>query len=429
MSRSLPFTLRAYGAVASLLAPLAPFFLAMRGRRGKEDSARWGERLGRTQAEPPARPVLWIHGASVGEALTILPLAERLAARSLSVLITTGTVTSAAVVGQRLPAGVLHQYVPLDLPGAVRGFLDHWKPKVAIFAESELWPTMTGEAHRRNIPIVLVNGRMSARSFKRWRLAPFTIRTLLRRFDLCLAQSAADAERFSFLGARHVIIAGNLKFDVPAPPADPVVLAALTTVVKDRPIWIAASTHPGEDRIIARAHAALKQRFPNLLTILVPRHPKRGEMIVQELAGAGLKLLQRSRRYLPDRETDIYVADTIGEMGLFFRLSPIVFVGGSLVPHGGQNPIEAAKLGSAILHGPHIGNFAEAYAALQEAGGARVVLDAASLAQEVAELLTDPAAIERRAKASDEVVKRLSGALDKTMASLEPYLMQIALER
>jgi 3-deoxy-D-manno-octulosonic-acid transferase len=345
------------------------------------------------------------------------------------VLLTSGTVTSAAIVARRLPKGAIHQYVPLDMPAFVGRFLDHWRPDLAIFAESELWPIMIAEAHRRRIPLIIVNGRMSLRSFERWRRFPRTIRTLLSRFDLCLAQAAADASRFSALAAPRVATVGNLKFDVPPPPADEAALAALGASAGGRPIWLAASTHPGEDELIAAAHRALRERFPKLLTMIAPRHPERGDAMAGSLGEGGVTILQRSRGFLPDAGTGIYIADTLGELGLFYRLAPIVFIGGTLVRKGGQNPIEPAKLGCAILHGPHVDNFVEAFRALDEEGGARAVRDPPAMAGEVARLLADSRAAESMAAAAARAVTTLTGALDRTMSALDPYLMQIALER
>jgi 3-deoxy-D-manno-octulosonic-acid transferase len=358
-----------------------------------------------------------------------LPLAQRLVERGCKVLVTSGTVTSAAVVARRLPRGALHQYVPLDLPAFVKRFLDHWRPDLAIFAESELWPMTIVEAHRRRIPLVLVNGRMSRRSFERWRRLPGTIRSLLARFDLCLAQSAADATRFVALDAPRVSNVGNLKFDTPPPPADRTALASLQASLKGRPVWLAASTHPGEEEIFAAAHRALRSRFPGLLTIIAPRHPERGGALSESLASGGLAVVQRSRGFLPDGGTDIYIADTVGELGLFYRAVSIVLVGGTMVAKGGQNPIEPAKLGCAILHGPHVENFIEAFAVLDDAGGAKRVREPEAIAAELGHLLGSAASVDRMAAAALEAVSSLTGALDRTMAALDPYLMQIALER
>ena len=421
----MPLTLRLYRQGASAFRPLAPLLLAVRLRRGKEDRIRWRERQGEPGQPRPAGPLCWMHGASVGEAVTLLPLAQRLTGRGCKVLMTTGTVTSAAVMAQRLPEGAVHQYVPLDVPAFVARFLDHWRPDMAIFAESELWPSMLAGVKQRRIPLFLVNGRMSRRSFARWGRLPATIRAMLGAFDLCLAQSGPDGERLAALGAPRVLATGNLKFDVPPPPADEAALSALRQAIGDRPVWLAASTHEGEESLAADVHARLAQRFPGLLTVLAPRHPERGGAIRAALAARGMITAQRSDGVLPDAKTAVYIADTMGEMGLLYRAVQVVFVGGSLVRHGGQNPVEPAKLGAAVLHGPHVHNFVEAYAAIDAAGGALVVPDAAALATEVTRLLADQAAARTVSAAAAQAVAALSGALERTMAALEPTLARL----
>jgi 3-deoxy-D-manno-octulosonic-acid transferase len=284
-------------------------------------------------------------------------------------------------------------------------------------------------ASRRSIPLILVNGRLSERSFTRWRKAPATIAALLERFDLCLAQSAEDVERFDALGAPRVRFTGNLKLDAPAPAADEQSLAALKSAINARPVVAAASTHPGEETEVIEVHRRLRPRFPGLLTILAPRHPERGVGIAEIAAVAGLPAAVRSRGFLPERETDIYIADTMGELGVLYRLAPIVFMGGSLVRRGGQNPIEAAKLGAAILHGPHVWNFAEIYTALDEAHGAEQVTDNAALADRVGAWLGDAARRRAVAEAALKTVEDLGGALERTLAALDPYLMQFHLRQ
>jgi 3-deoxy-D-manno-octulosonic-acid transferase len=404
------------------MTPLSPLILAWRRAKGKEDGARLAERRGVSRIARPDGRLAWLHGASVGETVTVLPLASRLIELGVNVLLTSGTVTSATVASDRLPPGALHQFMPLDMPRYVGRFLDHWRPDAAIFAESELWPTTLVEAARRGIPLVLVNGRMSQRSFSRWQRVPRSIGALLSRLDLCLTQSDADAQRFSALGARRVEVAGNLKFDAPPPPAADRDVSALRSLLGDRPVWIAASTHPGEEPVVAAAHAALKASLPRLLTIIIPRHPDRGERIAAAIAAAGLAVERRRTGALPAAATDIYVADTIGELGLFYRLGGIVLVGGSMVPRGGQNPIEPAKLGNAILHGPHVENFKLAYARLDEAGGTQCVVGEAELTLAVRRLLDDPRSVEAMARANERALASLQGALDRTLAALEPLV-------
>jgi 3-deoxy-D-manno-octulosonic-acid transferase len=428
MANSLPMTLRLYRRLSAAAVPLAPALIKRRLKQGKEDPARVGERRGVSDDVRPNGPLVWIHGASVGEVLAAAALIEKLRALNLRILLTSGTVTSAAIVAKRFPADIIHQYVPYDSPRYVARFLDHWRPSLALFIESDLWPNLILSSAARRLPMVLINGRMSHRSFPRWRRVNATISALLGRFDICLAQSQADAERFSALGSRNVITTGNLKLDVPAPPADAAKLERLMSVTRGRPIIVSASTHPGEEDMLVDAHRALAGLFPSLLSVVVPRHPDRGAAIARTIGATGLRVGLRSHEELPTASTDIYVADTMGELGLFYRLAPIVFMGGSLVPHGGQNPIEAVKLGASIVHGPHVFNFSDVYEALDKAGGARVADGPEALIKQLGRLLADPAAREISVAASTRVVEQLGGALERTMTALEPYLLQLRLE-
>src|SRR5437879_2704717 len=250
----LPMTLRVYRRLSSVMVPLSPALINRRLKLGKEDPARVGWRRGMSADVRPAGPLVWIHGASVGEVLPAAALIERLRALNLRILLTSGTVTSAAIVAKRFPPDIIHQYVPYDSPRYVARFLDHWRPSLALFIESDLWPNLILQASSRRLPMVLINGRMSPRSFPRWRRARNTISALLGKFEVCLAQSETDAERFSALGARNVITTGNLKLDVPAPPADPAKLERLMAMTRGRPVIAAASTHPGEEEILIETH-------------------------------------------------------------------------------------------------------------------------------------------------------------------------------
>ena len=300
MSDGLPATLRLYRFVMTAAAPLTPRLLSYRLKRGKEDAARLRERYGEAGVSRPAGALVWVHGASVGELTAVLPLIQRLCAEGFAVLVTSGTTTSAELAQQRLPQGAIHQYVPLDVPAFAARFLDHWQPNLALFVESDLWPNLVLASAERKIPLVLVNGRLSQRSFARWEKIPRTIGAVLKRFDLCLAQSPGDAERYAKLGGRRVIMTGNLKLDVPAPPAEPAEVEALKAAIGDRPIIAAASTHAGEEAAVMDAHQRLRQRFPGLLTIVAPRHPHRGAGDRGTGAGfrpeAGIALTRRGAR-------------------------------------------------------------------------------------------------------------------------------------
>ncbi len=418
----------AYRAATAAATPLVRCYLRARSRRGKEDRQRIAERYGMTGVARPRGPLIWAHAASVGEATSVLALIERILAHhaGLEVLLTTGTVASARLLAERLPNRVRHQFVPVDLPHAVERFLDHWRPDLAIWVESELWPNLVLATRRRGIPMLLLNGRLSARSFRRWRNMPGLIRPVLQAFALCLAQDEQQAVRFRALGAHDAASVGDLKAAAPSLTADPAELAALRRRIGNRPIWIAGSTHAGEEEIVAAAHVRAAREHPGLLTIIAPRHPARGEAIAQTLRHEGLKIARRSRGETLSGETDVYLADTLGDLGLLFRVAEIAFIGGSLVAKGGHNPFEAARLGCAVLHGDDMSNCAGMAAALDRAGAALTVFDAESLGETVARLLGNPGERRARAKAATQVAAAGSDILDKVFFRLAPFLDGLA---
>jgi 3-deoxy-D-manno-octulosonic-acid transferase len=336
------------------------------------------------------------------------------------VLVTSGTVTSAQIMAERLPRRALHQFVPIDLPGATRRFLDHWKPDVGLFVDSDIWPNLVLGARDRGIRLALVNARMSERSFAGWRWASKTAAALLSAFDTCLAQDDEIAGRLKILGARDVRTIGSLKADAPPLPADPDKLDALRAAIGGRPILLAAQTHPGEDETILPASDTLRHVFANLLTIIVPRHVDRGAEIAM-LAGTR-PARRRALGELPDAETSVYVADTMGELGLFYRLAAFAFVGGSLIRHGGQNPLEPARLDCAVLAGPHTFNFASAYEAIFRLQGAGLVHSSSEIAAMAERLLGDPAEARRLSAAAAAAADTLGGAVAKTVAIVEQLL-------
>ncbi|MEO0729781.1 MAG: glycosyltransferase N-terminal domain-containing protein, partial [Pseudomonadota bacterium] len=355
--------LRGYRGLTALGEPLAPLILRRREKRGKEPTDRRPERVGRAGQARPSGPLIWFHAASVGERNAILPAIHRIAELrpDQRLLLTTGTVTSASNADELLPDGAIHQFMPIDAPGAVRRYLDHWKPNLAVFTESEIWPNAIMALNDRDVPIILANARLSERSFKRWRKARRTSAQLFSRFSLVLAQNEPLTRRFRALGARTVRPVGNIKVDAPRQRVDADRFAALVAAVGGRPMLLAASTHPTEEEVVLDAHEKLRATHPGLLTVIAPRHPDRGEDISRLAVGRGLATERRSAGALPAPQTDIYVADTLGELGLLYRAASIAFIGGSLADKGGQNPIEAIRENAVILCGPKTYNFADAY--------------------------------------------------------------------
>ncbi|MCB1479371.1 MAG: 3-deoxy-D-manno-octulosonic acid transferase [Rhodobiaceae bacterium] len=413
-----------YRLATRAATPLAGTIVAWRIRRGKEEPSRQNERFGIPSIARPKGPLVWAHAASVGESVSILPLIRKLhdSFPHLNILVTTTTVTSARIVQRSLPERAMHQYVPIDMPVFVNRFLGHWRPELIFFAESELWPNMLTTAARAGAHMALVNARMSQRSYSRWQYFPKTIASLLSCFRVCLAQSAGDADRLRELGAPNVVHTGNIKFDVPAPPADASELALFRAAFAARPRWAAISTHPGEEDIIEEAHSELARTRNRLVTIIAPRHPERGSEIANMLSARGHTVQLRSQEKQPQRDTAFYIFDTIGELGLVFRTVQACFMGGSMVRHGGQNPIEPTKLGCAVVHGPHVGNFNEVYGALDMGGGAEAVRGAIQLAHAMGTLIDNRQKAQLRANAAQAALAPYSGALDATLKALEPLL-------
>lgn len=416
--------LKIYSAALSALRPAVPLLLNARERQGKEDKTRRGERLGFASRQRPEGKLVWIHAASVGEANAVLPLIDELlsADPSTNVLLTTGTTTSAALAAKRLPDRAFHQYVPIDVPQYTARFLDHWRPDLAIFTESDIWPNLVLATAQRAIPLGLINARMSPRSMKRWRKNARTARPLFSRFNIVLAQNDAIARTIKQLGAPNVSVSGNLKIDAPPPPVDKDILEQLRGATEGRPIFLAASTHPGEEAIIAAAHSEIAVAFPKLLTIIVPRHPDRGAALVAEMAGRGLVTQRRSQSALPSRDTEVYIADTIGELGTFYALAPVALIGGSLVEHGGQNPIEAIRHGAVVLTGPHHHNFHDIYDELLASHGAQEVKSPAELAAAVKSIFGEPKDAVALHAGAEAALAKLGGALERTVAALKPFL-------
>lgn len=413
-----------YRFLTLLGVPLVWLFLQLRKLRGKEHPERIHERFGKPSFSRPDGALIWMHAASVGEAHSLMPLVKKMLDTypQSSVLITTGTVTSAQLIDTKLPERAYHQFVPVDTWPAMARFLDHWQPDVAILAESELWPNLITLTHEIGTPMALLNARMSLKSFHLWSRFRGTIRRLIRCFDLVCPGSPDDKEHFVQLGARNVHMLGNLKHDSPPLPADSKAMGALVAQIADRPVWVAASTHRGEEELISKAHEQLVLDHPSLLTIIAPRHPERGERIAARLRESGLNVSLRSEGEDISESTDIYIANTIGELGIFYRIASIVFMGGSLVEHGGQNPMEAARLDCALITGPHTDNFTAICAELEARKALIRVTDADQLVSVITELLRDHAKQEAYAQTALKFATDKQGVLEQIMDELAPLL-------
>ena len=415
-----------YRLLTRLLEPLAPRLLDARARQGKEDPVRVDERLGLTTVARPAGDLVWLHGVSVGETLSLLPVVERMRRQrpDLTVLVTSGTLTSAQLMASRLPAGVIHQFAPVDAPRAVAAFLDHWQPSLAVFVESELWPNLILEARRRGVKLVLASARITEKTVEGWRRFPGAVRRILSAFDRILPQDETSAARLHSLGARidgHV----NLKLSGDAPPHDSAAFTRLSAAIGDRPVVVAASTHDGEEIAIVRALDKLADR---LCLILVPRHPARSADIATALTRDGYRFARRSQGHEPDRDTDLYLADTLGEMGLFLRLADVVVMGGSFSavlekpPVGGHNPLEPARLGKPAVTGPDMSNWAAVTDALVEAGGLAVVQAPWGLPAILAPLLADTDAARAMGERGRRAAAEAGSGLDRLWETLAPLL-------
>ncbi len=416
--------LPAYRMTSALAAPVLNRLLRRRLHQGKEDPVRLDERRGIASRPRPDGPLIWLHAASVGESQSALALVDRLTTErpGTSVLVTTGTVTSAQLMETRLPKGSFHQFAPMDCPAWVDHFFEHWKPDAALWMESELWPNLLTAIGRHGIPAALINARLSPRSFARWRRASGFAGALLGSFDLILAQSDEQAEWFRALGPATVDCVGNLKYSALPLAADAADLSALQSVVADRTVWLAASTHDGEEAIAADVHSALRADHPSLLTMIAPRHPARADAIAATLRGRGFRIARRSAGELPADDHDIYLADTMGELGLLYRVAPVAMIGGSFGEVGGHNLMEPAQLGCAILHGPDMKKTQAVADEMAQAGGALQCADGEALADAVGQLLQDAERRTALAAAAKSVADRHAGVIDRVCERLTPYL-------
>ena len=403
-------------------APLIGVYLRRRRAAGREDAERFAERLGTPSLPRPAGRLVWFHAASVGESMSLQLLIEKLHEKhpDIHILLTTGTVAAARMMETRLPAYAMHQYVPIDRMPYINRFLNHWKPTLTIWLESELWPNTLAALRQRNIPAVLMNARMSEKSFRNWRRVKGWAQEIMSSFSLCLAQTEADRKRFSALGATPVKCLGNLKYATEPLPFDKGEQESLKQQIQGRDLWLMSSTHSGEEAMAIATHKALATKRPNILTIIAPRHAIRGDEIAGLLDTAGLRFARRSKGEAITSETQIYLADTMGELGLFYSLCPIAVLGGSFVPVGGHNPIEPAQLGTAVVFGAYMFNFSEIAQEFLSAKAAIAIPHENEIAATIDNLLTHPEERKKHAQAANLLADRKRHILDQIIVEMEP---------
>lgn len=423
------FSYTAYRLATRATGPWLSGYLGRRAAQGKEDPARIGERFGRSALPRPTGKLIWLHAASVGESLSALPLLRSVleANPEAHAIFTSGTVTSAALLSERLPKRAFHQFAPLDHPAAVARFMAHWRPDAVLWVESELWPNALDAVRAAKIPAALVNARLSEKSFAFWQRWPRLARRVLSAFDAVLAQTEEIGARLSALGAANVTVTGNLKAAATPLPAAPDALAQLRDMIGGRPVLAAASTHGEEEALIGAAFAGLRARRPDLLLVVAPRHPERGPEVAETLRGLGLAVSRRGAKVRVVPETNVYLMDTIGELGLLYRTAPFAFIGGSLVAHGGQNPLEPARLGVAPVHGPHVFNFSAEYEEMDRLGASVAVADADALAALAETWLDAPDKAREAGAKAKAIAERGAGALDAAKAALTAVLHEAGL--
>ena len=401
-------------------------YIEKRKKMGKEDVKRFNERVGRPTKPRPAGRLIWLHGASVGESISMLPLINRLLEiyPDAHVMVTTGTTTSAEVMAKRLPERAFHQYLPIDNPVFAARFIRHWQPTIALWFESEFLPGNHSTIKRRNIPLILINGRISNKSFKRWQQFDFVIKEILDCFTACLGQSEEDAYRLRALGAKDAMCLGNLKYAGLPIPVDEEKKKEIQDEIGERPVWLVSSTHSDEEAKIGRYLKELSAKHEGLLTIIAPRHPTRGVEIRDILQDKyQLKTALRSANEKIQPETEVYIADTIGEMGIWYELCPIVFIGGSLIPHGGQNFMEPSRCRDAVIVGPHMHNFTDAMNRAKRADGIIQVDETVDLIDMVDQLLSNKELLDAKrslaynwatseAKVLDGIAEKIQGYME-----------------
>lgn len=416
--------LKIYNTMITILYPLViKRYVNKRKQNGKEDINRFNERIGRPTLQRPEGKLFWLHGASVGESVSMLPLINKILETypDAHVMVTTGTVTSADVMQKRLPERAFHQFIPIDNPIFTTRFVKYWHPDVALWFESEFWPAVLSSIKRKNIPLILINGRISNKTFKRWQQFDFICKELLDCFTICLGQSEEDAYRLRVLGAKETACLGNLKYAGLPLPIDDKIKKDLIKQIANRPLWLASSTHDDEEIRLAKVHKRMKEKFADLLTIIAPRHPNRGEEIAQEINKLELSTALRSKQEKLTPKTDIYIADTIGEMGVWYDVAKIVFIGGSLIPHGGQNFIEPSRVRDAVIVGPHMHNFSDAMSRAKKADAIMQVSDTLELQEMLTQLLENETLLEAKCSLAYNWATSETKVLDGIMDKIKVY--------
>lgn len=418
-----------YKKTMKLGTPFLKAYLSRRVRQGKEDPARLNERMGIASLPRPSGPLVWVHVASVGEAQSILSFVDLMLTQnpSLNILVTSVTKTSAGLLAQKLPNRAFHQYAPVDHPDWIRQFLDHWNPNMALWVESELWPTMLNFLKKRHIPAALLNAHMSPNSYRNWKRAPKLIKQLLSVFLVILAQSKQDAEFYSDFTAHNVVTTDNIKYAAKPLPYDEQAFIDLTGAIGSRPVWLYASTHDGEEELAAQVHKTLSKKWPDILTIIAPRHPDRRDSIGQVIENKGLRVKFRGTdKKLPDASDQVYITDTMGELGLLYKLVPLAVIGRSFSNDGGggHNPIEAALLDCAVLHGPNVQNMSELFTEMDEVGAAMEIKTKEDFVPMLSSLFEDKNKLEELRKLGTDFASTKANVFASVLEELEPVFLE-----
>jgi 3-deoxy-D-manno-octulosonic-acid transferase len=417
-------SLNLYRFLLILLSPFILVFLLYRIIIGKEHKKRYPERFGFASKSRPKGALIWFHAASIGEVVSVFYLIEKISEKypEINILITTGTVTSAKLVESKFNKNIMHQFVPLDFTFAVKKFLGHWRPDFALWVESEVWPNLVCETAKTGSPLALVNARMSKETLNKWKKHKRFSKKIFESFSVCLAQNESEKSNFDQAGVLNSVNAGNLKFESPTLPADSAELTNVVKMIGDRKIWLFASSNEGEEEVAANCHRALEDKYSGLLTVIVPRHPNRAKAIAKILQEKNLNFVQRSKEEKVTKDTQVYLCDTIGELGIFYRISNVVFIGGSLVDRGGQNPLEPARLHCALISGNKLFNFAEIYSQMQQEHAVIIVNNEDELITNLDNLLADNKLQDIYANRALEFVTSKSGIVDNYLNQLDKYI-------